>query len=168
MFRVAATKGSNQPGHALVSRPTISNVGEVQLYAVGTDSAKDTLFSRLKLEKPGPGYCHHPDLPAYEEKYFDQLTAEEKFNKYDKGVLKGTYYKKVRERNEALDLKVLNMVAFAILNPNLPDLAYTMGQKVLPVVPAEPVPLTPNRPPNAAPRQSVLPKRRGRGFVTNW
>lgn len=167
-FRVAGTKGSNQPGHALVGRPTDSNFGEVQLYSVGTDAAKDTLFSRLKLTKFGPGYCHHPDLDAYDREYFDQLTAEEKFKKYDKGVLKGTYYKKVRARNEALDLKVGNIVALAILNPNMPDLATTMGVKLAPVVPAEPVPLVPNPPPNTAPRRSVPIRRRGRGFTSNW
>lgn len=168
MFRVAATKGSSQPGHPLIGRPTTSNLGVVQLYPVGTDSAKDTLFSRLKLTVHGPGYCHHPAALEYDKTYFDQLTAEQKFSKYDKGVLKGTYYKKVRDRNEALDLKVGNIVAYTILNPNMAALAATMEQNVQPPV-QKPAPTLPAEPLNAPKSQpSVPPRRRGRGFTSNW
>lgn len=124
--RVCATKGSNQPGHPLVGRPTKSNYGGVNLFAIGSDTGKDTLFSRLKLDTFGPGYCHFPDGPSYDDEYFAQLTSEEKRSKYDRGVLQGTYYKKIRARNEALDLKVLNMAALAILNPNLSALASSL------------------------------------------
>jgi phage terminase large subunit GpA-like protein len=141
------------------------------LYSVGTDSAKDTLFSRLGLQKFGPGYCHHPDTFAYDELYFDQLSSEEKFNKYDKGVLMGTYYKKTKSRNEALDLKILNMAAYAILNPNLVALAATMFASVpKPVEPVvEPPVVEPLNAPPAVPQPAnVPPRRRGRGFASRW
>jgi len=125
--RVFATKGSNQPGARLVTMGSRDNLGKVRLFLVGTDTAKDTLVSRLQLETPGPGFCHWPERSAYDEAYFLQLTAEEKREKYDRGVLVGHYYKKIRARNEALDLRVYNMAALAILNPDLPQLA-TLGK----------------------------------------
>lgn len=163
--RVCGTKGSSQVGHPLVGRPTKSNIGKVNLYPVGTDSGKDTVFSRLKLDAFGPGYCHHPDTEGYDEEYFQQLTSEEKRSKYDKGVLQGTHYVKIRARNEALDLKVLNVVALAILNPNLEALAARMG----PPVPVADVPVSEHH--DAAPqprtRSAPLPRRRG-GFTGGW
>lgn len=118
--RVYAVKGSSTHGHPLVKGG--SKIGGVRLFLVGTDTAKDTLFSRLKLEQYGPGYCHFPATDRYDEKYFQSLTAEEKKQKFDRGVLVGYHYKKVRSRNEALDLKVYNLAALAILNPNLKKL----------------------------------------------
>jgi phage terminase large subunit GpA-like protein len=131
--RVCAVKGSNQAAHPLVGRPTKSNYGNVLLYPVGTDTAKDTIFSRLKLDSFGPGYCHFPQGQAYDDEYFAQLTSEEKRSKYEKGVLQGTYYKKIRARNEALDLKVYNLVAYAILNPNMTALANQRGASKAPL-----------------------------------
>lgn len=169
--RVCATKGSNQPGHPLVGRPTTSNYGKVRLYAIGTDTAKDTLFSRLKLDTFGPGYCHHPLADAYDEEFFAQLTSEEKRSKYDKGVLQGYYYKKMRARNEALDLKVLNMAALAILNPNLTAMATTLqGRAGTPAPQALAVPVPVYRDPvpsEKASRRVPRAPRRG-GFVGTW
>ncbi len=121
--RVFAIKGSNQPAHPLVGRPSRNNLGRVHLFPLGTDSAKDTIFSRLKLSEFGPGYCHFPRLPQYDDEYFAQLTAEEKRSKYERGILIGYVYKKLRARNEVLDLRVYNMAALAILNVNLDQLA---------------------------------------------
>ena len=121
--RVFAIKGSNQPGHPLVGRPSRNNLGRVTLFPVGTDTAKDTIFNRLKLADFGPGYCHFPQLPQYDDEYFAQLTAEEKRSKYDRGILIGYVYKKLRARNEVLDLRVYNMAALAILNVDLDQLA---------------------------------------------
>ena len=166
--RVSAVKGSNQSSHPLVGLPTKSNLGHVQLYPIGTDTAKDCIFSRLKLTDFGPGYCHHPDTLAYDEEYFAQLTSEERRSKYDRGILQGTYYKKIRARNEALDLKVYNLAALTILNPNLLALAAAAG--VVPVVAVEAVARPDPLPTQAqlGQRSSVRGARRGRGFTSGW
>lgn len=176
--RVCALKGSNQAGHPLVGRPTKSNFGGVHLFPVGTDTAKDTIFSRLKLDAFGPGYCHFPTGEKYDEEYFAQLTSEEKRSKYDKGVLVGTYYKKVRARNEALDLKVYNSVALAILNPNLEKLAEQLNEKAGKVKEPEPVEAVAVAPvavrpapmiPQPPPRKSFGANPRGRGgWAKGW
>ena len=116
MRRVYATKGKSTTGDPIVGKPSRKSIKKgLYLYPIGTDTAKDVIFGRLKLDDPGPGYCHFPD--RYPEEYFKQLTAEKKFRRYEKGKLK-TFYKKTRPRNEALDLRVLNLAALTILNPN--------------------------------------------------
>lgn len=170
--RVIALKGSNQPGAPLVGRPTRSNYGNVLLYAVGTDSAKDTLFSRLVLKEFGAGYCHFPDNLRYDGEYFAQLASEEKRSKYDRGVLMGTYYKKIRARNEALDLKVYNMAALAVLNPNLDALDKKLGEQAAAIKnPPESPAVMPEADPPQAPKGFAARPRRGfrrGGFTSGW
>lgn len=172
--RVYAIKGSNQPGHPLVGRPSKNNYGGVNLFAIGTDTGKDTQFARLKLETFGPGYCHFPVSETHDEEYFAQLTSEEKRSKYDKGVLQGTYYKKIRARNEALDLKIYNLAALSILNPNIKKLAEQLNEKAMagraprlapaPVVAPEP-PAKQVQAPKA--HKAAWPSRGG-GWVKGW
>lgn len=118
--RIMAVKGSSQVGAPVYKMG--STINGVRLFLAGVDASKDTLFDRLKLTEFGPGYCHFPDRPAYtqdEGEYFKQLTAEERVNKWERGVLLGSHYRKKRSRNEALDLRIYAMTALAILNPNL-------------------------------------------------
>lgn len=178
--RCYALKGSNQQGAPLVPpRPTRPRGATVHLYHVGTVAAKDTIFPRLKLATPGPGYVHFPDRPEYDEEYFAQLAGEEKRSKYDRGVLIGYYYKKIRARNEALDLKVYNLAAVALLNPHWAKLAEKMKQPVQvefgPAVDAAPDanwvrpnapaprPAPAPAPPSAGPRPAP---RRGGGWMS--
>lgn len=81
---------------------------------VGVDGAKTLLYSRLALSKPGPGYCHFP--VERDEEYFKQLTAERWRMVHKNGKSTGTWVK-VRERNEALDCRVLAVAGVKILNP---------------------------------------------------
>jgi phage terminase large subunit GpA-like protein len=171
--RVCAIKGSNQPGHPLVGRPSKSNLGSVNLFSVGTDTGKDTVFSRLKLDTFGPGYCHFPAVDPYDDEYFAQLTSEVKLPKYDKGVLQGTIYKKIRARNEALDLKVYNLAALAILNPNMAALASQLERQAdISKAEQQPAPIdedTRDMQQEHAPRRTIRqPIARRRGFITGW
>lgn len=188
--RCYAIKGSNQQGAPLVPpRPTRPRGASVHLYHVGTVAAKDTLFSRLKLTEPGPGYIHFPDRPEYDEEHFAQLAAEEKRNRYDRGVLTGYFYKKTRARNEALDLKVYNLAAINLLNPNYaalekklarpPQIAFavdeTTGEALEPVgvgaaaSVAESVDVAMDREKAALlVKKPQTPRRTGGGFVKGW
>lgn len=127
--RVFALKGSNQQGAPIVPpRPPKTKGRGFSLFLVGTVAAKDTIFPRLRLAEPGPGYMHFPDRTEYDEEYFKQLASEEKKPRYNKRrVLLGYYYDKIRARNEALDLKVYNLATLAIagqmLNVDLDRLA---------------------------------------------
>jgi phage terminase large subunit GpA-like protein len=70
--RVFAIKGIGGEGRPLVGRPSKNNIGKVRLFPVGVDTAKELIYSRLKIAGHGPGYCHFPS--RYDDEYFKQLT----------------------------------------------------------------------------------------------
>jgi len=86
------------------------NVGKVPLFLIGVDSAKELIYARLRIEKSGPAFLHFPD--SYDECWFEQLTAEKIVTKYHRGFARRQWVK-VRARNEALDVRVENVVALA-------------------------------------------------------
>ena len=109
--KVMAIKGSNSRGRPIVGHPNPVDVAwrgqkiahGVQLWSIGTDTAKSTIHSRLKISDPGRGCFHFPF--GIEDDYFIQLTSEKLVTRYVKGfprlewVLTGP-------RNEALDCEV--------------------------------------------------------------
>jgi len=117
--RIFAIKGQSQHGKPIANRPTQSGKQRVQLFPVGTDSAKDTLFSWLNIDEVRSGYIHFP--ADVDEEYFKQLTSERRIIKYYKGQ-KRMEWKQIRERNEVLDTWVYNIAGFYILNPDLESL----------------------------------------------
>lgn len=76
----------------------------LEFFLVGTDTVKDVLYSRLRIEDPtAPGYCHFN--MSYDQNHFFQLTAEEVKIKYSKGRKSRQYeLRPGRKRNEALDI----------------------------------------------------------------
>lgn len=112
--RVYALKGSNRPGRPIVERATRSK--GITLHWVGTDTAKDLIYSRLKLHQPGPGCVHFPE--SYTPDYFEQLVAERVAVRYTQGYARRVYTKKQSARNEALDLLVYNLAVLRILGPD--------------------------------------------------
>ena len=89
-------------------------------YSVATNLAKDTIFARLKLDKPGRGFMHFQE--SYEKAYFEGITAEECKVKYFQGRPE-TYYEKIKgRRNEPLDLRVYWLATLDILRPNVPEI----------------------------------------------
>ena len=113
--RVFPVRGGNTPGIPLVTRPTMHNRYRVKLFTLGVDTAKDVIYSRLRIPAPGPGYMHLPDWADLE--YANQLTAERCIRKYVKGKGATRQWVKIRERNEALDLSVYALAALHILGP---------------------------------------------------
>lgn len=111
--RVYATKGSSTPGQPLIKRGR-ARTGAVTLVMVGTEGAKDLVVSRLKIEDAGPGFCHFPS--NYPVEYFEQLTSEHAVQSYHRGhSVRKWKLKPGRKRNEALDLRVGNLVALRLL-----------------------------------------------------
>jgi phage terminase large subunit GpA-like protein len=115
--RFYAVKGSSTPHSPLVTPNRNKHYG-IWLYNVGTDTAKDSIFSRLKLDDPGARYCHFPKGQGYTEKYFKQLCSEKLQTYMERGVVKRKWVKQF-ERNESLDLRVYNLAAYDILKPNM-------------------------------------------------
>ncbi len=90
------------------------------LFNLGVDEGKAKVVSRLQVVAEGPGYCHFPIDRGYNQDYFKGLTAEIMVTRYRLGV-GYKVWKKVRDRNEPLDLRVYNTAALEILNPNLDE-----------------------------------------------
>ena len=114
-FRVFATKGVGGPGRPAVGRPTKSNSQKLPVFPIGTNGLKEVLFNRLKVSDPGPAYIHISH--DFDDEFCLQLTAEKAVKKYSKGIPRIEWVK-IRARNEALDLSVLNLACYTMLNVN--------------------------------------------------
>lgn len=105
--RVFAIKGSPQINAPIsAKRASRRSKGDGKFFMVGVNTAKDSLFAALQIEKEGAGYCHFPKGNGYDKEYFKQLTGE---RRNDKGrwVSKGG-------RVEALDCRVYAECALSI------------------------------------------------------
>ena len=119
--RVFAVQGVGGPGRALIVKYNIIKNKKVYLFRVSSDSGKEAIYSRLKINKPGPGYTHFPK--SLQENYFKQLTSEKRVLKRTQGIPKLQWVLPAGRHNEALDIHVYGLAALSILNPNLALLA---------------------------------------------
>lgn len=112
-YGAMAIQGASQRNKPILGRATRQDIDwrgklnkrGVQLYPVGTDTAKDMLYNRYQREeKAGPGVFHFPDWLPFE--IFEQLTAEKKVRRYKKGHAYYEWVKASAARNEALDCTV--------------------------------------------------------------
>ena len=146
--RIFAIKGVGGEGRPIISRPSKNNIGKIRLFSVGVDTTKELIYARLRISEPGPGYCHFPN--RYDDEYFLQLTAEQVVMRFSKGFRKREW-KKVRTRNEALDLRVYAIAAYTMLNANINTL---IDRKIKTA---------------AAPtRRTNTPTRRNGNFANGW
>ena len=76
-----------------------------------TDAGQDEFYANLAITESGANYCHFPNRPVYNSKYFKMLTAE----KRDES---GKYIK-VRVRNEALDCRIYGNAVLAVMVINV-------------------------------------------------
>jgi phage terminase large subunit GpA-like protein len=120
---IFAIKGASLPGKPIVGRASKSNRYGLRLYPIGTDTAKEVIYSRLRLTEPGPGYCHFP--LARDIEYFRQLTAEKQVTRFGKGAAKREWVK-TYTRNEVLDCTVYALAAMKLFNNDLELLADEM------------------------------------------
>jgi phage terminase large subunit GpA-like protein len=121
--KVNAMVGRSGAGRALVtpSQSLIKHHG-IRLFVVGVDTAKELLMmSRLKIETPGPGYCHWPE--SYPDNWFTMLTAERRMVVYSHGRPAHRWVCRKGDRNEALDLRVYGLALLHLIRPNWQALA---------------------------------------------
>jgi phage terminase large subunit GpA-like protein len=121
---IFAVKGASKPGRPVIAqRPSMMDVTwkglterkGVELWFVGTDTAKDWIYNRYPVED-GPGALHFAnDLP---DDFFAQCVAERKVTRYVKGYKKIEWVKGKAERNEALDLMVYSLAMAHYLGLN--------------------------------------------------
>ncbi len=112
--RIHATKGETREGQPIKSRVSKVDVkartgakirNGCKLFFIGTDAAKDTIWGRLQIDTPGPGYMHFST--HLQPQFFEQLVSEQRVLKKSGG---DTTYKWEKPnpttRNEVLDCTV--------------------------------------------------------------
>lgn len=121
--RVFAIKGKGGEGIPYTSVPTKVAIRDKRrtcwLYTVGVDAGKAQIMSGLKVQEPGPRYCHFPVGRGYDESYFAGLLSERLV--LSKGATGSRWrWEKIpgHERNEALDCRNYAMAGLEILNPD--------------------------------------------------
>lgn len=156
--RVFGIKGVGGEGRPLVGRPSKNNIGKVRLFPVGSHTAKEMVYGRLRIQEPGAGYCHFPIERS--DEYFKQLTAEKLVIRYVRGHAKRVWVK-TRPRNEALDVRCYAMAAYSIIGVNVNTIASKMERAVKPE--------QENEPEQPTMREKLRPSRRRQGgFVNQW
>lgn len=118
--RVYAVRGGTEVDKPLLGNPTRNNRYRVPLFTLCTASGKDRVFSRLQITR-GPGRYHFPKALWFDEEFVAQLTAEKKVMKHVRGKGWLPEWKKIRNRNEVLDLCVYNLAALYILGREFVD-----------------------------------------------
>jgi phage terminase large subunit GpA-like protein len=114
--RIWAIKGRAGFGAAVWPKRVAKAAGKAVLFMVGVDTAKETIYSRLRIAEPGPGYCHFPI--DRDKTWFEQLTSETVQTKYVKGFPTRVWVKRPSARNEALDCRVYGYAALCSLAVN--------------------------------------------------
>lgn len=121
--RIFAIKGMGGAGVPYIRNPSKNNRVKTNLFIIGVDAGKTSIYQRLEVKTPGQNYCHFPSNPeaGYDENYFKGLTAEKKVVRFVKGHLKEYWEIKDKEhkRNEPLDLRNYALAALSITRPAL-------------------------------------------------
>lgn len=124
--RPYAIKGKGGSGVPFTSKPTLKQEkGKRRLYlfTIGVDEAKTILYNRLQREDVGAGYIHF-NKNVCNQVYFNQLTAERRMLRYEKGFPKYEWHNVAPDkRNEALDTYLYAFAALRIVNADL-DVIY--------------------------------------------
>lgn len=168
--RIYAIKGMAGPGRPVwPKKASKNNSGKINLFLIGVDAAKEAVYARLKISRPGPGFCHFP--VDREADYFAQLTAETIATRYTKGFPVRVWTKRPGARNEALDCRVYAYAALQSLNVNWQRLASASAQfkRVAPPAPVSiEQPAEPVQPPQPEPVRQSRPafvRPRGGGWM---
>jgi phage terminase large subunit GpA-like protein len=127
MRRVFAIKGVQGPKPIWPKRASRSRSNEA-VFAIGVDTAKDAIYGRLRIQKPGPGYVHFPADDGFGDDYFAQLTVERVLTRYRQGRPYRVWDCPKGRRNEALDTFVYALAALKALPVRLDGRKFQAAQ----------------------------------------
>lgn len=115
--RVYAIKGRGGMGVNVLSKPNTVEPSKCLLFSLGVDALKADFYNRLKIQEPGPGYCHLPI--QYGADIIEQFTSEEQRTTYRNGFPAISWVKKNNTiRNEGLDIRNYAHAMMLVLNPD--------------------------------------------------
>ena len=159
-----AIKGSSLIGHPTIGRPSDKDItykgktikSGVQLWPVGSSTIKSTIYSRLKIDTPGPRYIHF--YVGLDDDFYKQLTSEKCITRYDKdGVPKRVWVLPRGSRNEVLDCISYSRAAAVRAGLERIDwdkLETLVNYRAAKQNPDNQTPL-PDRPPNTRPKRRI-------------
>jgi len=135
-WNVWAVKGVGGDGKLLLHSTFKSKIASATVFNLAVNTGKDDVVARLRITKPGPGYCHFPrggtqdhmnqyeSVRGYDERYFAGLTAEKRVSvKTRGGFHRFEWRKQSGQANEPFDLAVYNLAALMISKVNLEKIA---------------------------------------------
>lgn len=124
--KVFAIKGSNIHSAPYVKPPSKVPIRQNKrvtcwLYNIGVDAGKADIMNNLRVQEPGPKYCHFPiGNRGYDHEYFNGLLSERMVHEW---TSRGKVWKWVRiqghAHNEALDCRNYAMAARQIMTVDL-------------------------------------------------
>jgi len=183
--RVYAIKGQDRAGLPVKGKATAVDVnwrGKLiqrgcQLWMVGVNSAKDWWYSRLRHERPGPGFVHVP--ADVTDEWCEQMTVESRVQSRTARGVRMVWHCPKGKRNESWDCAVYALFAAHAIGlerwtapmweraaeriaPRQADLLGSMagpGQETNPA----PAPIE-----KIQRDRRAAPGRRGGGFATRW
>jgi phage terminase large subunit GpA-like protein len=113
---IYACKGSSTVGQPVFARFSAQKKSKIRLAIVGTDTAKEAIYSRLAKGSETRGKMHFP--LTYSREYFSGLTSEEKIVTWKSGTPRVEWKKRKgidKARNEPLDVRVYALAALRSL-----------------------------------------------------
>ena len=166
---IYACKGSSVVGQPVFAKWTKQKKAKIRLAIVGTDTAKEAIYSRLAKGSETRARMHFP--LTYSREYFSGLTSEEKVVTWKSGTPRVEWKKRKgidKARNEPLDVRVYALAALRSLPMASRKLrtgrAYQLKRPVKQAAPAESAP-EPEAPPKpAAPEAPKPPPRKSAAF----
>ncbi len=124
--KVFCIKGFPGPDRPFTSPPKKQKIiiknrylGTVWQYQLGVDEGKQLVMDSLKIQAPGPKYCHFPLRDDYGAMYFNGLLSE---HLVPEGKTRQRWvWQKIQghERNEPLDCRNYALAAFKVLPVDL-------------------------------------------------
>ena len=125
--RVFAIKGKGGDGIPFVTPPSKVPIKDNKritcwLYTLGVDAGKEAIMSGLKVQEPGPKYCHFPrdESAGYDSYFFNGLLSEKLELTQTK---RGNQWHWVKipghNRNEALDCRNYANAGLKIIDPDM-------------------------------------------------
>lgn len=121
-----AIKGKGGDGIPFVTPPNKVPIRDNKkitcwLYTLGVDAGKAAIMAALKVQEPGPKYCHFPrgEYYGYDAYYFSGLLSEKLELTQTKRGNKWAWVKiPGHNRNEALDCRDYALAGFKIIDPD--------------------------------------------------
>lgn len=170
VFCIKGFPGSDRPftGPPKQVKITVQNryIGMCWQYQLGVDAGKQIIMDDLKVQEPGPRYCHFPRRDDYGLGYFNGLLSEHLI--YKEGHRNPWQWDKIsgHERNEPLDCRNYAIAAYKVLPKDLDAIDRALKRLRGKAPEALAAPVINIQQPVSRPQPS--PGRRRENFLDDW